>query len=112
MPSRSRSPSAEPSRGRFGAGSARRISSSGLAGAPFRWAADIGDGLAEGTHVDGTRGTRLAVVERQERHHQLGEAIGLFEMRVTREDKAIDAKFHVFAHALRYCLRTAGQGRP
>ena len=42
---------------------------------------------------------RPVLRERQQRHDELGEAVGLLEVRVAGEDEGIDAERHVFLHA-------------
>ena len=52
-----------------------------------------------GPGVDRGRRTLLAVRERQQREHQLGEAVGFLQVRIARQDEGVDAEPHVLLHA-------------
>src|SRR5579864_7661750 len=65
----------------------------------------VADDLAERPRQRAVR--RLAATVRQQRKHQLGEAIRLFEMRIARQDERVDAEPGVFLHACGDLLRIA-----
>ena len=52
------------------------------------------------------------VRQRQEREDQLGEAVGLLEMRVAGQDEGVDADRPVLLHPRRHLLGRADQRRP
>src|SRR5690349_5678711 len=49
--------------------------------------------------------------ERQQRKEQLGHAIGFLEMRISREDEALDPNLGIFPKASRHGLRIADERR-
>src|SRR3954468_22534792 len=84
---------------------------SGLASAPER-RGDVGNDFSERPGVAGpaeiVAGGRF---QRQQREHQFGEAVAFLEMRIAREDEAIDAERDVFLHEARDLFRIADQRR-
>ena len=57
------------------------------------------------------RSTPVVALQGQLREHELGEAVGLLQVRVAGEDEAVDAEPDVFRHALGDLVRVADQRR-
>src|ERR1700722_13677826 len=67
----------------------------------------VGDGFAERTGIDAKRRDIIRLLQRQQRKHQLREAVGFLEMRIAGHDKSIDAGVLIFPDTRRH-----GRGIP
>src|SRR6202046_1254381 len=73
----------------------------------------IGDDFAEGSGV--LRRSEIIAgrgLERKLWKYEFCEAIAFLEMRITREDEAIDAERHIFLHSFRDLVGVADERRP